>query len=125
MGRAFAGGVAFGVHAYRKPVESPILADLPPGASSLNPFVLIDATGITLITPRADVGQGAVSIQTHLLAEELDVDPRPFAPVSGRCRGPTTTPESRPKAFRWPHGTKDLRRVADGWPGPSPPSSWA
>lgn len=79
--------MAFGAHAYRKPVENPLLAGLPPGALSLNPFVLIDATGITLITPRADVGQGAVSIQTHLLAEELDVDPRPFAPVSGRRRG--------------------------------------
>ena len=41
----------------------------------------------------------------------------------GPASGPTTTPESRPKAFRWPHGTTDLRRAADGWPGPLPPGS--
>lgn len=84
---AVAGGVAFGVYAYRKPVDNPLLADLPEGASTLNPYVLIDADGVTLITPRGDVGQGAISIQTYLLAEELDIDPQTvrtdFGPASG------------------------------------------
>ncbi|MGB3556057.1 MAG: molybdopterin cofactor-binding domain-containing protein, partial [Jannaschia sp.] len=72
---ALAGGVAFGVYAYRRDPANPLLADLPEGAAALTPYVLIDAGGVTLITPRADVGQGAASIQAHLLAEELDVDP--------------------------------------------------
>ena len=104
---AIAGGVAFGVYAYRKPVENPLLVDLPPGASSLNPFVLIDAKGVTLITPRADVGQGAVSIQTHLLAEELDVDPQivrtGFGPASGAYYNSKVAAESIPLAA-WDNG---------------------
>ena len=72
---AIAGGVAFGVWAYKREGENPLLAELPEGASALTPYVLIDAEGVTLITPRAEVGQGATSIQAYLLAEELDVDP--------------------------------------------------
>ncbi|MEL7184727.1 MAG: xanthine dehydrogenase family protein, partial [Pseudomonadota bacterium] len=72
---AVAGGVAFGTYAYRRTPENPLLADLPEGGAALTPFVLLDADGVTLITPRADVGQGATSVQTYLLAEELDVDP--------------------------------------------------
>lgn len=70
---AIAGGVAFGVYAYRRDPENPLLADLPEGAAALTPFVRIDAAGITLITPRHDVGQGAASVQAMLIAEELDV----------------------------------------------------
>ncbi|MEM8850144.1 MAG: molybdopterin cofactor-binding domain-containing protein [Pseudomonadota bacterium] len=72
---AVAGGVAFGIYAYRRAPENPLLADLPDGSVAITPYVLIDADGVILITPRADVGQGATSIQAHLLAEELDVDP--------------------------------------------------
>ncbi|MFO6464369.1 molybdopterin cofactor-binding domain-containing protein [Jannaschia sp. KMU-145] len=72
---AIAGGVAFGTWLYRREGANPLLADLPEGASALTPYVRIDAEGVTLITPRADVGQGATSIQAYLLAEELDVDP--------------------------------------------------
>jgi isoquinoline 1-oxidoreductase beta subunit len=71
---AILGGVAFGTYMYKRDVENPLLADLEPGQASFNPFVKIDAKGITLITPRADVGQGAYSIQAHLIAEELDID---------------------------------------------------
>ena len=72
---AIAGGVAFGVWAYRQPVDNPLEDALAEGEATLNPYVLIDAAGVTLITPRADVGQGATSIQATLLAEELDLDP--------------------------------------------------
>lgn len=85
---AIAGGVAFGVYAYRTPHANPLLADLPQGSAALTPYVLIDATGITLITPRTDKGQGAYSVQAALIAEELDVeldqvrlDPGPPAPA--------------------------------------------
>ena len=66
---AIVGGVAFGTYMYKREVDNPLLADLKPGEAAFNPFVKIDANGITLITPRADVGQGAYSIQAHLIAE--------------------------------------------------------
>ncbi|MGC1497883.1 MAG: molybdopterin cofactor-binding domain-containing protein [Sulfitobacter sp.] len=71
---AIVGGVAFGTYMYKRDVKNPLLADLKPGEATFNPFVKIDANGITLITPRADVGQGAYSIQAHMIAEEMDVD---------------------------------------------------
>jgi isoquinoline 1-oxidoreductase beta subunit len=84
---AIAGGVVFGTLAYRRDPANPLLADLPEGAATLNPYVLIDADGVTLITPRADVGQGATSIQAHLLAEELDVDPAAVRTSPGPASG--------------------------------------
>jgi isoquinoline 1-oxidoreductase beta subunit len=71
---AIAGGVAFGVWRYKTPYANPLEADLPEGAAALTPYVLVTAEGITLITPRSDLGQGAYSVQAALIAEELDVD---------------------------------------------------
>lgn len=70
-----AGGVAFGTYQYKKPTHNPLLDDLSDSEAAITPFVKIDQQGVTLITPRADKGQGAYSIQSMLLAEELDVDP--------------------------------------------------
>ncbi len=72
---AIVGGVAFGTYLYKREGTNPLLADLSPGETAITPYVKIDAQGITLITPRADVGQGAWSMQAHLIAEELDIDP--------------------------------------------------
>lgn len=69
------GGVAFGYYKYKTPYPNPLEDDLGEGEAAITPFVKIDQDGVTLITPRADKGQGAYSIQTYLLAEELDVDP--------------------------------------------------
>ncbi|MDO6732472.1 molybdopterin-dependent oxidoreductase [Marinovum sp. 2_MG-2023] len=71
---AVAGGVAFGVYTVRRPHENPLLGDLEPGQAALTPYVRIDGDGVTLITPRADKGQGAYHVQAVLLAEELDLD---------------------------------------------------
>ncbi|MEL7163969.1 MAG: molybdopterin cofactor-binding domain-containing protein [Pseudomonadota bacterium] len=71
---AVAGGVAFGYYAYKRPVDNPLLDDVAEGEAAITPYVKIDASGITLITPRADSGQGAYSVQAALIAEELDVD---------------------------------------------------
>ena len=71
---AVAGGVAFGTYLYRRDPDNPLVPRLRPGAVSFNPHVIVDATGVTLITPRADVGQGAYSIQAHLIAEEMDIE---------------------------------------------------
>jgi isoquinoline 1-oxidoreductase beta subunit len=71
---AIIGGVAFGTYMYKREAENPLEAGLAPGEVTFNPFVKIDADGVTLVTPRADVGQGAYSVQAHLIAEELDID---------------------------------------------------
>lgn len=71
---AIAGGVAFGVYAARQPFDNPNLADLPEGAASFNPWVIVDHDKITLIASHGDKGQGIFSAQAALIAEELDVD---------------------------------------------------
>jgi isoquinoline 1-oxidoreductase beta subunit len=83
---AVVGGVAFGVYTVRKPHENPLTAGA--GEAVLTPYVKITADGITLITPRADSGQGVYHVQAVLIAEELDVDldqikadPRPPRPA--------------------------------------------
>ena len=72
---AIAGGVAFGAYMVNRPIPNPLLDDLAEGEAAITPYVKIDANGITLITPRAEMGQGAVSLQANLIAEELDIDP--------------------------------------------------
>lgn len=71
---AIAGGVAFGVYAVNRPPANPLLDDRAEGDAIFNPWVMINADGITLITPHADKGQGVASSQAALIAEELDVD---------------------------------------------------
>jgi len=74
-----AGGVAFGTYAYRKEIPNPLLSGLSDDEVAISPYVKITPEGVTLITPRADKGQGAYSVQAHLIAEELDVDPHQVA----------------------------------------------
>jgi isoquinoline 1-oxidoreductase beta subunit len=68
-----AGGVAFGVYAYKREPENPLLRQLGDGQVALTLYVRIDQSGVTIITPRADVGQGAASMLAALVAEELDL----------------------------------------------------
>ena len=84
---AIVGGVAFGAYLAKRSIPNPLLDDLADGEAAITPFVKIDATGVTLITPRADKGQGAYSIQAHLLAEEMDIDPS-TATISPGMPGP-------------------------------------
>ncbi len=72
---AVAGGVVFGTYLAKRPVKNPLLTDLQQGEAAITPYVKIDSSGVTLITPRADKGQGAYSLQAQLIAEELDIDP--------------------------------------------------
>ena len=71
---AIAGGVAFGVYAVNRAPGNPLLADRGEGEAVFNPWVRIDADGITLITPHLDMGQGVASSQAALIAEELDLE---------------------------------------------------
>lgn len=72
---AIVGGVAFGAYFVNRQTPNPLLDDLGEGEAALTPFVKITPDGITLIVPRADVGQGIASTQAMLIAEELDIDP--------------------------------------------------
>jgi len=81
---AVAGGVGVGIYAYKRTPANPLLAGLERGQTALTPYVRVDQSGVTIITPRADVGQGACSVLAALVAEELDlawedvkVDPGP------------------------------------------------
>jgi len=69
---AIAGGVAFGVYVARKPLDNPLRPG--DGEVTLNPYVLIDAQGVTVIAPRAEMGQGIHSTLAALVAEEMDLD---------------------------------------------------
>ena len=65
---AVAGGVAFGVYAYKRTPANPLLEDLGDGQAALTPYVRVDQAGVTIITPRADFGQGAYSVQAPHMA---------------------------------------------------------
>jgi isoquinoline 1-oxidoreductase beta subunit len=69
---AIAGGAAFGWWKYKTPYGNPLegMAD----TSTLNPYVLIDADGVTIIAPRAEMGQGIHTTLAALVAEEMDLD---------------------------------------------------
>lgn len=77
---AVAGGVAFGYYKYKQPYPNPLTDDVPDtedgaadDAVALTPYLLIDQQGITIITPRAEMGQGIHTTLAALVAEELDV----------------------------------------------------
>ncbi len=70
---AIAGGVGFGYYKYKQPHENPLDAGLSEGDAALTPYVLIDKTGISIIAPRAEMGQGVQTTLASMVAEELDV----------------------------------------------------
>jgi isoquinoline 1-oxidoreductase beta subunit len=101
------GGVAFGAYFVTRPTPNPLLEGLAEGEAALTPFVKITPHGITLIVPRADVGQGIASTQAMLIAEELDIDPAtvtldPGQPHQAYFNG-TVAAESLPFPA-WEHG---------------------
>jgi isoquinoline 1-oxidoreductase beta subunit len=71
---AIAGGVIIGYWRYKTPHENPLLRGLRAGEAALTPYVRIDQSGITIIAPRAEMGQGIHTTLAALVAEELDVD---------------------------------------------------
>jgi len=71
---AIAGGVAVGYYYVNKPYANPLEEDLAEGESTFNPYVKISQDNtITVITPRAEMGQGVHTSLAALVAEELDL----------------------------------------------------
>lgn len=71
---ALTGGVAFGYYRYASPLPNPLQDGLANGEVTFNPYLKIAPDNrITIITPRAEMGQGVQTTLATLLAEELDV----------------------------------------------------
>lgn len=70
---AIAGGVAFGVWRYKTPYGNPLEAGSGKDEAGLTPYVKIDRSGVTVIVPRAEMGQGVHTTLAALVAEELDL----------------------------------------------------
>lgn len=72
LGAAVVGGAAFAAYKITEVPASPLVPSA--GATPLNPWVIINADGVTVIAPRAEMGQGISTTLAALVAEELDVD---------------------------------------------------
>jgi isoquinoline 1-oxidoreductase beta subunit len=71
---ALSGGAAFGYYKYRQPFDNPLKDDLADSEATFNPYVKIGSdNSITVIAPRAEMGQGIFTTLGALVAEELDV----------------------------------------------------
>ena len=68
---AVAGGAAFGVWRLNQPFENPLS---PEQGAALNPFVVIDGEGVTLVMGRSEMGQGVFATLAAMVAEEMDLD---------------------------------------------------
>ena len=72
---AIAGGVAFGAYQLNKTYPNPLKDDLAEGENTFNPYVKITSDNtVTILVPRAEMGQGVTTTLAALVAEELDVD---------------------------------------------------
>jgi len=71
---AVAGGVAVGYYYYRRPYPNPLEGELAEGEVTFNPYLKIGSdNSITVIAPRAEMGQGISTTLAAFVAEELDV----------------------------------------------------
>ncbi len=67
---AVTGGVAFGAYLMARTPDNPLADE----DGALNPWIVINQDGVTLVAPRAEMGQGVMTTLAALIAEELDVD---------------------------------------------------
>ncbi len=71
---AITGGVAFGYYKYNETFANPLEDELGEGEATFNPYLKISRDNkITIIAPRAEMGQGVHTTLAALVAEELDV----------------------------------------------------
>ncbi|MGC4026080.1 MAG: molybdopterin-dependent oxidoreductase [Mesorhizobium sp.] len=71
---AVAGGVAVGYWYVSRPYENPLEGEVAEGEATFNPYVKIASDDtITVIAPRAEMGQGVSTTLAAFVAEELDV----------------------------------------------------
>ncbi len=71
---AIAGGIALGTVTgwwATRPPGNPLRPG--PGEATLNPYVLVTREGVSIVTPRAEMGQGVQTTLAALVAEEMDL----------------------------------------------------
>ena len=78
---AVTGGVAFGVYKFVEGAPNPLQSS--EGSVSLNAFIVITDEGVTLVSPKAEMGQGVHTTWAALIAEELDVDWKDITVIHG------------------------------------------
>ena len=69
---AVAGGAAFGAWWIAQEPGNPLRPGA--GAHAINPFVVVDGDGVTVVSPRSEMGQGTHTTLAALVAEEMDLD---------------------------------------------------
>lgn len=111
-----AGGVAFGYLRNGKP-DNPLTMGLRVDEFALTPYIKVDGNGITIITPRAEMGQGVHTTLAAMVAEELDVA---LADVTIE-HGPASEVYSNTLAFPPPKPTRSLTGQVAALIRPSPP----
>lgn len=70
-----AGGIAIGGYYLARPesISNPLSNTLNQNQVAITPYVIVDNSGVTIIAPRAEMGQGIHSTLAVLVAEELDI----------------------------------------------------
>jgi len=71
---AVTGGVVFGYWKYKQPHDNPLLETASDDDAVLSPYILINQEGITIFSPRAEMGQGVYTTLASMVAEELDIE---------------------------------------------------
>lgn len=69
------GGIVIGSYAFssnEKKELNPLISSLEKGESALTPYIRMDRNGVTIISPRAEMGQGIQGTLAALVAEELE-----------------------------------------------------
>ncbi|MEL6233160.1 MAG: molybdopterin cofactor-binding domain-containing protein [Pseudomonadota bacterium] len=75
LGVVAAGGLAVGYYFYRRPFDNPLDGKLAEGERDFTPYVIVNTdNSVTIIAPRAEMGQGVHTTLAALVAEELDVN---------------------------------------------------
>jgi len=69
---AVAGGIAIGGYYLVRP-EDPLSEVLKEDEIAITPYVILDSNGVTIIAPRAEMGQGIHGTLATLVAEELEI----------------------------------------------------
>jgi isoquinoline 1-oxidoreductase beta subunit len=78
------GGLAVGWWQLRRPWPNPLEAGLEPGDVVFNDYVKVAADGtVTIVAPRAEMGQGIHTTLATLVCEELDLDPATVTVIHG------------------------------------------
>ena len=71
---ALAGGVAVGYWYVRRPYPNPLEGELADGETTFNPYVKIAPDNrITVVAPRAEMGQGVSTTLAAMVAEEMQI----------------------------------------------------